>query len=465
MRARQVSPVEACAAYLQRADEVNAQLNAIVTFAPDAMEQAHAAEQQIMRGQDVPPLCGLPMTIKDTIATRGLLTTAGTRLCQSYVPAEDAPAVARLRRAGALILGKTNVAELALDYESDNPVFGRTNNPHDLARTPGGSSGGAAASVAACLSAADVGTDLAGSIRIPAHFCGICGLLPTAGRVPNTGHNPRPEGPMSAHETFGPMARTVNDLALLFNVLADNRQARTASLSAEQTRTQAQQTLRGARVAWYADDGVAPVTQETRQAVVAAVAALRTAGLEPVEAQPPGVTRAPDLWLAFFGRAVQRQMCAVFADREAAAGPSAQGMIRRGRAASTQTLDDYLAAWFARDELRATLLAWLATTPLVVAPVGAVPAFPHGARKVDVDGQSLSVWRAFSYAQTCNVFGLPAVSVPSGRSRAGLPIGVQVVGRPHAEHEVLAAARIVEAALGGWQRPTLKLSTGGHDPL
>src|ERR1041384_7068775 len=228
MRAHEVSPVEACAAYLRRAEELNPSLNAIVTFAPDALDAARAAEQTIMRGADVPPLCGLPITIKDTIATRDLRTTGGTRLFAEHVPSADAPAVARLRRAGAIILGKTNVAELALDYESDNPVFGRTNNPHDPARTPGGSSGGAAASVAACLSAADVGTDLAGSIRIPAHFCGICGLLPTAGRVPNAGHNPPAAGPMSAHETFGPMARTVNDIELLFNVLADDTQAITS---------------------------------------------------------------------------------------------------------------------------------------------------------------------------------------------------------------------------------------------
>src|SRR5437868_90216 len=221
MRAHAVSPVEACAAYLRRAEELNPRLNAIVTFAPDALDVAHEAERLLMRGGDVPTLCGLPLTIKDTIATRGLRTTGGTRLFAEHVPSADAPAVARLRRAGAIILGKTNASELALDYESENAVFGRTNNPHDLTRTPGGSSGGAAASVAACLSACDVGSDLAGSIRIPAHFCGIYGLLPTAGRVPNAGHFPPPEGPMSAHETFGPMTRSVADLALMFRVLAN----------------------------------------------------------------------------------------------------------------------------------------------------------------------------------------------------------------------------------------------------
>ena len=456
MRAHEVSPVEACAAYLRRAEELNPSLNAIVTFAPDALDAARAAEQTIMRGADVPPLCGLPITIKDTIATRDLRTTGGTRLFAEHVPSADAPAVARLRRAGAIILGKTNASELALDYESENPVFGRTNNPHDATRTPGGSSGGAAASVAACLSACDVGSDLAGSIRIPAHFCGIFGLLPTAGRVPNAGHLPPPEGPMSAHETFGPMARSVADLELMFRVLAND----TSNVEARRDET----ALRGRRFAWYTDDGVAPVTSETKRAVEAAAQALSAAGLAGVEARPPCVARAPDLWLAFFARAVQRQMCALYAGREELAGPSAQGMLTRAAEPPRQTLDDYLDAWFERDRLRAQLLAWLDETPLVLAPVGSVPAFPHGARKVSVDGREVSTWRAFSYAQTFNVFGLPAVSVPVARSKDGLPIGVQIIGRPYAESEVLTAARIIETAFGGWQPPPA-LPTGGRNPL
>ena len=441
---------------MRRADELNPRLNAIVTFAPDALDAAREAERLLMRGGDVPPLCGLPLTIKDTIATRGLRTTGGTRLFAEHVPLVDAPAVARLRRAGAIILGKTNASELALDYESENPVFGRTNNPHDLARTPGGSSGGAAASVAACLSACDVGSDLAGSIRIPAHFCGIYGLLPTAGRVPNAGHFPPPEGPMSAHETFGPMTRSVADLALMFRVLANE--------TSEVELRHDDAALRGCQFAWYTDDGVAPVTTETKQAVEAAAQALSAAGLLAVDVRPPGVERAPDLWLAFFARAVQRQMCALYAGREELAGPSAANMLQRGAQTPQQTLDDYLNAWFERDRLRAQLLAWLETTPLVVAPVGSVPAFPHGARKVSVDGREVSIWRAFSYAQTFNVFGLPAVSVPVARSTKGLPIGVQIVGRPNAESEVLLAARILETALGGWQTP-LALPTGGRNPL
>ncbi len=210
---------------------------------------------------------------------------------------------------------------MALDYESENPLFGRTNNPHDAARTPGGSSGGAAAAVAACLSPADVGTDLAGSIRIPAHFCGITALLPTAGRVPNAGHCPQAEGPMHAHETFGPLARTVADLALLFDVLADHDRSLAGNLQGAQSDSD----LRARRVAWYTDDGVAPVTAETKQAVLAAVQSLSAAGLVAVEARPPGVERGPELWLALFARAVQRQMCELYAGREELAARPRKG--------------------------------------------------------------------------------------------------------------------------------------------
>jgi Asp-tRNA(Asn)/Glu-tRNA(Gln) amidotransferase A subunit family amidase len=464
LRAHAVSPVEVVAAHLRRADELNPRLNAIVTFAPDAVERARAAEQIIMRGGAVPPLCGLPVTIKDTIATRGLRTTSGSRLRADYVPERDAPAVARLRAAGAIIIGKTNVCELALDYTSENPVFGRTSNPHDPARTPGGSSGGAAAAISACLSTADVGSDLAGSIRIPAHFCGIAGLLPTLGRVPNAGHFPPPEGPFAVQETFGPMARTVADLALLFGVLADE-QASAQTFTDEQALSEAARTLHGCRVAWYTDDGVAPVTAETRQAVTAAQQALGAAGLVPTEMPPPGIGRAAGLWLELFARAVQQQMCALHAGREELAGPSARASIARGRSAPTQTIDDYFGAWFERDQLRAALRAWMETTPLLVAPVGSVPAFAHDAQRVIVNGQELSLWRAFSYAQAFNVLGLPAVTLPAGRAPAGLPIGVQIVGRPRAEREVLAAARIVEAALGGWQPPPDLLSTHTANPL
>jgi amidase len=458
MEARKLSPVEVVEAHLRRAEELNGRLNAIVTFAPDVMEQAHAAEQKIM-DDEYGRLCGLPVTVKDTLMTEGLRTTAGSRLYAEHVPERDAQVVKRLRWADAIIFGKTNTCELALDYECDNLVFGRTNNPHDLTRTPGGSSGGSAAAVAACLSAGDVGSDLAGSIRLPAHFCGIVGLLPTAARVPNYGHIPPAEGPMTDHEVLGPLARSVEDAELLFNVMIWRDRHRDW-LSDEPLKY-----VRKLRFAWYTDDGVAPVTAETAQAVRAAAEALRTAGLVAVEARPPHVERAPELWLEMFPWAVQKQMRLMHEGREELAGPSAQAMLRRAAQTPEPEKEEARRISNLRDQLRLELLIWMRETPLILAPVGAVPAFPHGTRRVDVDGQELSVWRAFSYAQTYNVFGLPSVTVPAGRTREGLPIGVQIVGRSRAEGEVLAAARIVEEALGGWQRPPLVLPNNGGDTL
>src|SRR6266545_1597231 len=222
IREQKVSPVEVLQACLRRIEEINPQLNAIVTIAPDALEKAKEAETAIKRGEGLGPLHGVPLTIKDTIETAGLRTTSGSAMRAGFIPKRDAPAVARLKDAGAIVLGKTNAAEMAMDYTADNPVFGRTNNPYDLALTPGGSSGGEGAAIASCMSPAGIGSDLAGSIRIPAHFCGIVGLKPTVGRIPSTGQFPPATGPYSLGAVIGPMASSVNDLRLLFNVLAGN---------------------------------------------------------------------------------------------------------------------------------------------------------------------------------------------------------------------------------------------------
>src|SRR5215212_9032704 len=184
IRGGELSPVELVGAYLRRVESLNPRLNAVVTLAPDVLELARKAEAAAARGEELGPLHGVPLTVKDTIDVRGVRTTRGSRVDAGRVPAEDAPAVSKLRAAGAIIFGKTNCAELALEYTAENLVFGRTNNPHDLTRSPGGSSGGCAAAVAARLTAASLGSDLAGSVRIPAHFCGVAGLRPTAGRVP-----------------------------------------------------------------------------------------------------------------------------------------------------------------------------------------------------------------------------------------------------------------------------------------
>jgi Asp-tRNA(Asn)/Glu-tRNA(Gln) amidotransferase A subunit family amidase len=349
-----------------------------------------------------------------------------------------------LKAAGAIILGKTNTPEMAIPYETDNPVFGRTSNPHDLTRTPGGSSGGEAAAVAAGLSPAGIGSDLAGSIRVPAHFCGIAGLKPTTGAVPMEGHLPLAAGTLSLGASIGPMARRVADLALLFSVIADQPEARFLDETVNE--------LGDARVAWFTDDGVASVTEDVANAVRHAASILNEAGLNIVEERPPSISEGPRLWVELFSRVANEQIQSFYRGREQEAGPLVSALFQTTH---LETLEEKVGAAetlakavLERERLREELLRWMRQTPLIVAPVSATPAFTHGAARLDVKGESISVFRSCSYSQTFNVFGLPAAVVPVARTADGLPIGVQLIGRPHDERGVLAAAAIIEQSAG-----------------
>ena len=433
IQSKAVSPVEVAEAHLAQISRLNPKLNAVVTIAPDLIDRARQAEAAVMRGDDLGPLHGIPITIKDTIETGGLRTTSGSKIRANHVPTKDAPAVARLKDAGAVILGKTNVAEMAMDYTGDNPVFGRTKHPLDESRTPGGSSAGEAVAIATGMSPAGIGSDLAGSIRIPSHFCGISGMKPTTGRVPGEGQFPPGSGPYSLGAVIGPMARTVAELRHLFYVLAN------LTYSAE-----AANSLKGLRVAWYTDDGIAPVTEETRNAVRTAASRLSAAGLLTEERRPPHVERANELWLSIFSRASVVQLRQVYSEKEGEAGSFVSWRLKTADETSTPSLDDYIRAWMERDRLRAELVDWMEESPILVCPVGATPAFKHDTLKIDVNGSTVGTFRAFSYAQAFNVFDLPVVTVPAGKSREGLPIGVQIVGRPFAEELVLKVAEVIE---------------------
>jgi amidase len=450
IRARAISPVDVVDSYLHRIEQLNPQLNAIVTLAPDAIEKAKEAQAAVMRGDALGPLHGVPVTIKDTIETGGLRTTSGSAMRAQFVPERDAPSVARLKAAGAIILGKTNTAEMAMDYNTENPVFGRGVNPYDPLLTTGGSSGGEAAAIATCMSPGGIGSDLAGSVRIPAHFCGIVGLKPTVGRVPGGGQFPPSTGPYSLGAVIGPLARSVADVALLFDVLAGIETSESSAEALTKSLAMRRASLAGSLVAYYTDDGVAPVTEETQQAVAAAARALSDAGLLVEQTRPPGVEQGHDLWLKLFSRASVVQLRNVYAGNEEKGGEFVRWRLATADDTPAPALDDYISAWLERDRLRAALLQWMERTPLVIAPVGSVPAYEHGTLKVTVGERTISTFRAFSYSQAFNVFDLPVVVVPAGRSPEGLPIGVQVIGRPSEEATVLAAAAIVEAALGGW---------------
>src|SRR3989440_9709463 len=313
---RAISSVDLVESYLNKIEELNPALNAVVTIAPDVIESARCCDSELERGNILGPLHGIPLTIKDTIATKGIRTTSGSRLRVDDVPQHDAPVVTRLKAAGAIILGKTNVPEMAIPYETDNSVFGRTSNPHDLSRTPGGSSGGEAAAIAAGLSPAGVGSDLSGSIRVPAHFCGIAGLKPTTGRVPMDGHTPEAIGALSLGACIGPMARRVEDLELLFNCMAGSIPSASSDRVA---------TLRGLQLAYYTYDGVIAVTKETERAVEAAAKTLEEAGLKIKEECPPGVTHGSRLWVELFSYVAFQQLVRFYHGRRREAGPQIFG--------------------------------------------------------------------------------------------------------------------------------------------
>ena len=319
VRRKEVSPVEVVTDYLRRLEGRNGAINAIVTVAPDVLEQARRAEALMTRGEAVGPLHGVPLTVKDTIATAGIRTTSGSRLRKDFIPTTDATAVARLKAAGAIILGKTNTPEMAIPYETDNPVFGRTNNPYDVRLTAGGSSGGEAAAIAACLSPGGVGSDLSGSIRVPAHFCGIVGLKPTSGLIPMDGHVPVAEGVLASGACLGPMARTVADVSLLFRVLAQIEGDANSLIDAEQ--------VRGLGVCWYDYDGVTPVSPDTRIAVGAAVDALQKAGLRCVEKRPAAVAAGSRLWVELFAASSANDLRAFYLGSEDLAGPLARKIL------------------------------------------------------------------------------------------------------------------------------------------
>jgi Asp-tRNA(Asn)/Glu-tRNA(Gln) amidotransferase A subunit family amidase len=443
IRSKKASPVEVVEAHLKRIESLNPTLNAIVTIPSDLLTHGRQAEHAMMRGDQVGPLHGVPLTIKDTIETGGLLSTSGSPARATFVPAQDAPSVARLKAAGAIILGKTNPAEMAMDYTAENPLFPPTNNPYDLSRTPGGSSGGEAAAITTCMSPAGLGSDLAGSIRIPAHFCGIAGLKPTTGSVPGAGQFPPAIGPYSLGAVIGPMARRVEDLRLMFRALTNREITPNAG------------NLKGVRVGWYTNDGVAPVTEETAKAVAQAAQALADAGLITEQRKPPGIDRGYEMWLKLFSRASVVQLRDVYDGREEQAGGFVRWRLATADDGPIATLDEYIKDWMERDRLRLDLTRWMNNVPLLLAPVGATPALKHGSIKVTVGEQTMSAFKAFSYCHAFNVFDLPSVCVPAGHSSDGLPIGVQVVGRPHEEEIVLSAAGIIEEALGGWRPPIL----------
>ena len=289
IRGKKISPVELAEAHLAKIERLNPKLNAFVHVDADRVRrEARAAEAAVMSGKSLGPLHGVPISIKSSLDVAGLRCEAGTRLHAGNIATQDAPLVARLRNAGAVVLGVTNTPELLMAWETDNRLYGRTNSPWDIERTPGGSSGGEAAAIAAGMSAGGVGSDGGGSIRVPAHFSGICGLKPTPGRIPATGHFPASGGPFALLGVVGPMARTVADVKALFEVTQGPDDGDTCAAPVA-LRWPEDNEVKKLRVGYFEDDGRTPVTTETRAAVRTAAEVLRGAGFQVEPFRPAGL--------------------------------------------------------------------------------------------------------------------------------------------------------------------------------
>jgi Asp-tRNA(Asn)/Glu-tRNA(Gln) amidotransferase A subunit family amidase len=448
VRSGSVSPVEMARLHLDRIELLNPKLNALVDCQPETvLEEARKAEEAVHRGDLLGPLHGVPVSIKSAIDVRGHRCEAGSRLRAGYVANEDAVLVSRLRAAGGIILGVTNAPELLMAWETDNLLYGRTNNPWDLTRTAGGSSGGEAAAIAAGLSVAGVGSDGGGSIRVPAHFCGICALKPTPGRIPITGHFPKSGGPFAVIGVVGPMARSIADLTTMFTVMAGPDDGDPCSAPVP-PRDVGEKELKKISIGFFEDDGRTPVTKETRVAVNRAAELLAESGFHVDPFRPEGLEDARQFWWKFFGTAGGMIFSPMLRGHEKELSPIFREFFLWTSAEPAHTGDSLLSTWLRRDELRENVLRQMQKYPVLICPTAAIPAFHHGEREWAIDGKTVKYLDAWSYCEWFNLLGFPAVVVPIGLSEEGLPIGLQIVGRPWEEETILAIAAILEKASG-----------------
>jgi amidase len=437
IRDGEISSQELVEGHLDRIAEVNPALNAVVeVLAGSARKEANAADQRRRSGASLGPFDGVPFSIKDSIEVEGTVCTAGTMGYQNAPRStRDATLVRRLRAAGAIPLARTNLPDLLFAFESDNLFRGRTNNPYDLSKTSGGSSGGEAALIAACGSPFGLGSDAAGSVRLPAHFCGIASIKPTSGRLPRTGHVPPAGGWIETLWQIGPMARHVEDLDALMPILIgpdgfDHTVVPAPYDSAKQPK----------RVAFFCDNGIASPTAETVATVRAAARALADAGITVEECRPPGLQQSYDLEMMLIGAdggdGLREFLKAIGSTRT---HPLLEGWLAKLEPYRT-SLAGFAEYWSQLDRFRRAMCEFLSGYDAILSPVCANPALPHGMSIEEAH------FRGFSYTMTYNLTGWPAAVVRSGTSASGLPIGVQVAAHPCREDVALRVAGILEEA-------------------
>jgi aspartyl-tRNA(Asn)/glutamyl-tRNA(Gln) amidotransferase subunit A len=443
IRNKTVSPVEAVDAVLAQIERLNPRLNAFCTVtAEDAREAASAAEVAVMTGEPLPPLHGVPFSVKDVVFTRRVLTTGGSRLFADHVPEEDAVVVERLKGAGAILIGKTNTPEFGHKGVTDNPLFGITRNPWNPELTPGGSSGGAGAAVAAGLGPLAVGTDAGGSIRIPASFCGIYGLKPSFGRVPSYPKFPGWYGV----SVSGPMTRTVRDAALMLDVIAgpDDRDRHSLPADAGGSYLAACDAgIAGLSVAWSLDLGYARVDPEVEELCRDAAERFETLGCH-VEVVTPSWEDPEEIFRVMGAAEMYAAWGQAMVEGENRLDRTFTALLRFGR---TISIEAYLDAARRREDLWTDVQRFLARFDLLITPTVGVPPFAVDRPGVkEINGQAISPlgWLPFTFP--FNLTGQPAATVPVGFTDAGLPVGLQIVGRRHGERTVLAASAAFETA-------------------
>ncbi len=448
IRRRELGCLEVTDACLQRIDQVNPSLNAIVQLVPErARAEAAQCDAEAARGQLRGPLHGVPMTIKDSLDTAGIVSTGGTLGRRDYLPDADAPVVARLRAAGGVLLGKSNTPELTLSAETSNEIYGRTNHPWDIERSPGGSSGGSAAIIAAGGAALEIGSDTGGSIREPAHLCGITGLKPTAGRTPRSGHIvPWGGGALDGLTVLGPMARRVEDLALALPLIC-GPDGEDPSVVPVPVPDPAALDARDLRIAWYCDNGVGSVDPDIERVLEQTVGELAADDFALVERVLPGMPELVDLTVrlreATNAGLIRRLLERYGTERP---GPDLQPYLGGARGSGEMSLDPELLE--AIDAARGRALAFFRDFDAILCPPSHALARRHGTTRDD----RFTDW---SYVLPLNLLGWPGAVVRAGTGSADLPVGVQIVAPPWREDIALALAAAIEQRLGGFTPPPL----------
>src|SRR5579883_697345 len=438
-----ITSEELVRAHLNQIAATNPSLNAVVeVLEASALEAAAQSDARRAKGALLSPFDGVPFSIKDSIEVAGTVCTAGTLGYRNNAPSiAYATLVGRLRAAGAIPLARTNLPDLLFAFESDSLIHGRTNNPYDVSRTPGGSSGGEAALIAACGSPMGLGSDAAGSVRLPAHFCGITALKPTSGRLARTGHVPPAGGWVEAVWQIGPMARRVEDLCAMMPILlgTDGRDRTVPPVPLGDPRAVRTGDL---RIAFFTDNGILPPDAETVRVVRQAAAELGAR-----ECRPPGVDRSYELEMRYLapdgGAGLRGFLRAIGSDRTHSL---LEGWLRKHEGFRT-SIEGFAACWAELDEFRAGMHRFLGDWDAVLSPAAAFPALLHGESIRD------HVFPGFAYTMTYNLTGWPAAVVRCGATADGLPMGVQIAAAPWREDVALALALRLEEAFGGWRPP------------